>query len=68
MIKALTKSDNSFVNTFFGISLLITVLSCVGKLVEAWWYRMSTMDALAVSIISFILWVMTLGLYRLFKS
>lgn len=68
MIKALTKSNNSFVNTFFGVSLITSILYCILRPIEAWVSQSDMSFAIASSILSFILWWVVLGLYRLFKS
>lgn len=68
MIERLTKSDSPLVNTMFEVGLTGALATGVIRVALAYWRQTSLADAIGITIISLVLWCVTLGLYRLWKS
>jgi predicted PurR-regulated permease PerM len=67
-ITNLTKTNRPFVNTFFGVTLLSSLLSFLIKPLFAWIQHTEMASAIATSIVSLALWFVVFGVYRLVKG
>ena len=67
-ITNLTKTNSTLVNTIFGVTLLVSLLSFLIGPLFAWIQHTDLASAIATSIVSLALWFVVLGLYRLVKG
>ena len=68
MMRALTKSDSPGVSGFFFVSLVTSVASCVLAPTFAWFRQSDVAFAVESSGVSFLLWWVMLGVFRLSRG
>jgi hypothetical protein len=68
MVRSLTKSDRPGVNAFFSVTLISSLVSCVLAPVLAWLSQADITFAVESSVLSLLLWWVTLGIFRLVRG
>ncbi len=68
MMERLTKSESPGVNAFFSVSLITSLASFVIAPAWAWLRQSDITSAVGSSVVSFLLWWVMLGIYRLSKG
>jgi hypothetical protein len=68
IMRRLTKSESSLVNTIFFVSLVSSLVACFLRPTLAWLRQSDIAFAVESSVISIMLWWLVLGIYRLSRG